>query len=142
VRNRPVNLCPTQKSRRWAERLANPTTSFVMDEPKVSRRLVVARLSLVLFIMGVLAPIVTTLAILRTHELILINWGNQPLQSGVAVPFFLGIGIGSLCEALALLLGIAGRRHASGKIGMIASFIVLALMVPFWLVWFSWLQRQ
>ncbi len=112
-----------------------------MDEPRISPRLAIARFSLVLSIIGVLVPILTTVAILHSHELILINWGNRRPHPGVDAAFFLGIGIGSLCEASALLLGIAGRRHLSGKVGMIGSLIVLVLMVPFWLLWLSWLQQ-
>ena len=56
-----------------------------MDESKGRRRLMIARISLVLFVVGVLAPLLTTLAILRSRKLIYINTvgvGNSawPLQ--------------------------------------------------------------
>jgi hypothetical protein len=110
-----------------------------MHDSKGSRRLIIARISLVLFILGVLTPLLTALAILRSQKLIYVNTvgvGNsaRPLQ-GLDAAIVLAIGIGFLCELLAFLLGIFGWRHVSGKIGLIGGFIMAGLQAPFWVVW-------
>ncbi len=107
-----------------------------MNDSNDNQRLLIARSSLVLFIMGLLVPILTMMAILHSGKYILINWGGVPHPNDrLDTDSFFAIGIGFLCEALALLLGITGRRHVSGRIGMVGSIIVLPVFA--WLALFA-----
>jgi hypothetical protein len=109
-------------------RKLSPDESFVMNESN-DNRLLAARSSLVLFLIGLLVPIATIVAVLGTGKYVLINFtSRQNPNAGLDAIIYLAVGFGFLCEALALLLGIAGRRHDSGRFGMVGSIIVLAVV--------------
>lgn len=103
-----------------------------MSEPHpTDRQFAIA--SLVLFISGPLVPVLFFLGILFSGNLFKGFMGApNPNAAGQETAFHLSIGIGIVCEVLALVTGIAGRRHVAGKIGMIGSFVLLAWFGFIW----------
>ncbi len=76
----------------------------------------IAKCALVLFIGGLLVPI------------LIIPW-KDGRDFDEATPYLLALLVTT--EVLALLLGINGRRHLSGRIGMFGAMILLALaLIP------------
>jgi hypothetical protein len=87
----------------------------------VSRdRLIIARLALVLFIIGLLVP----LLIAALNVALSRQGGAAAETAGLRA-----IGFGFVCEILALVLGIIGRRHVSWKVGMMGGGVTLGLAV-------------
>ena len=80
---------------------------FDESEPAVKDRLLAARCSLILLIVG---PFIPVLALV--------------LRSGDAGAFA-ALGCGAIVELLALVLGIVGVRHLPGKIGLFGSLVIL-----------------
>ncbi len=76
-------------------------------------RLVAARCALGLFISGVVLPLVMALLGYRW------DWGSRVI---VPPPIMLSL----IAEFVALALGFVGRRHLSGKVGMIGALVILA----------------
>jgi hypothetical protein len=91
-----------------------------MNDAHDTERLFVARCSLVLFVAGLLVPLIIGVVVLAL---------SQPSfsQRAEATAAFLALGFGLIAEVLALVLGIAGRRHLSGKIGMIGAITIIVM---------------
>ena len=94
-----------------------------MNESNDNDRLFIAKCALILFIMGLLGPFLIAMFIVALSPI----WTGMagPRAAETAAP--LAVGFGFLCEVLALVLGIVGRRHASGKIGIFGGLIVLIM---------------
>ena len=97
-----------------------------MNDANENDRLFVARCSLVLFLSGVLVPLVT-LIILDLRETELAPETEQNVEH-LAFAFY------AIANVLAVVLGFVGQRHLSGKIGMFGPIIVfvLAMAVAMW----------
>jgi O-antigen/teichoic acid export membrane protein len=89
-----------------------------MNGSNDNERLFIAKWALVLFILGLLAPLLIAALIVALAG---------PRAEDTAAP--LAVGFGFVCEVLAFVLGIVGRRHASGKIGMLGGVVVLVLAI-------------
>jgi chromate transport protein ChrA len=90
----------------------------------------VARCSLVLFIAGLLVPFIIVVAGFILSE-------RAPSLETEEKSIGLAVGFGVVAEVLALILGIIGRRHLSGNIGMYGSMIVLlAALAQYVFGWF------
>jgi hypothetical protein len=83
--------------------------------------LFVARCSLVLFIAGLVVPFVIAGLVVAFSRL--------PPSDTERTAAILAVGFGLIAEVLALICGIVGRRHLSGKIGMIGAAVMLVLVV-------------
>ena len=77
----------------------------------------IAWLALILFVVGVLLPFAVYPVLIRLAEL--------PHQLAVNISAV----IGAVCEVLALVLGILGRRHLPGKVARIGSGVLIALVL-------------
>jgi hypothetical protein len=98
-----------------------------MNDANDRERLFVARCSLVLFIAGLLVPLIIAG----------VGAGFCGGAKTETAAFFSALGLGLIAGVLALVFGILGRRYLSGKIGMIggALLLMLALLVVASLVW-------
>ena len=83
-----------------------------------NERLFIAKCALVLFVSGLLAPFLIAALVLACS-------GSRSEDAAVA----LAVGFGFACEVLALILGIVGRRHTSGKIGILGGVIMFVAVV-------------
>jgi hypothetical protein len=92
-----------------------------MDNANDTDRALIARCALWLFIAGLLVPFAIAALI--------VTFSGTPAAADTAAPLALGFGL--VCELLALVLGIVGRRYVSGKTGMIggAATLVLAFVL-------------
>jgi hypothetical protein len=81
-----------------------------MNDANGNDRLFIARLALVLFVGGLLGPIVIATA-----------WGKSDAAALTTA------GLALIAEVLALFLGIVGRKHLAGRIGMFGAAVVLGL---------------
>jgi hypothetical protein len=88
-----------------------------MNDTDARDRLFVARAALVLFVLGLLVPFIIAV----------LGMAFSRLGGDADTAALLGIGCGFVCEGLAFVLGLVGRRHVSGKIGMFGGVIVLVL---------------
>ena len=75
----------------------------------------IAWVALILFVGGLLLPFFVYPALTQLAEL--------PLQRAINI----SAAIGAICELLALLLGIVGRRHLPGKVAGIGSGVLIGL---------------
>jgi hypothetical protein len=91
-----------------------------MNESNHRERLFVARCSLVLFIGGLLVPFIIAVMVFAVS-------GRHLSEDAKNIAGVLAVGFGSIAEILALICGIIGRRHLSGKIGMIGAIVVLVI---------------
>jgi len=89
-----------------------------MNEVSDKGRLFVANCSLFLFIAGLLVPFIIAVLVL------LLDGPKLSLDTKVTA-HVLAVGFGVIAEVLALILGIIGRRHLSGKVGKNGSTSVL-----------------
>jgi len=95
-----------------------------MNAANDRERLFIGRCALVLFIAGLLLPFII--------GGLLLTFGGMYLSLGTEiVDFYLCLGFGFIAELLALALGIVGRRHLSGKVGMYGATVVCALAVTY-----------
>ena len=98
-----------------------------------------AAASSALFIVGLLA--VALMLVAMFVFLISIVVFVPLFWNGIAahtIPLAIVVGFGSavlavVCELLAIGLGVAGRKHFCGKVGMIGAIIVLACPMLIWL---------
>jgi hypothetical protein len=98
-----------------------------------------AAASSALFIVGLLAAAVMLVAFF----VFLISFAvfNPVIWNGISprtIPLTIAVGFGSasvavICELLAIVLGVAGRRHLGGKVGMIGAITVLSCPMLIWL---------
>ena len=113
-----------------------------MSELLRPREKAFATAAVVLFVIGLLVPILTLLAIFVFGQSRFIGWFDtpEPHNADVKAIWTLGIVIGIVCEVLAIVLGMVGRRYAIGKVGMIGGVIVLAWPTLIWLLnlFLSW----
>jgi predicted Ser/Thr protein kinase len=84
-----------------------------------AERVFLARCALVLFIAGLAAPL------------------SAPMLSERDTAIGLAGGFGLICEVLAFILGIAGRRHLSGRIAMFGGAITLVWVVVMFSVYWG-----
>jgi hypothetical protein len=104
-----------------------------------AKTLVFAAVSSALFFVGLLAVALMLAALF----VFIISLGLfVPLfRTGIpahTIPLAIGVGFGSavlavVCELLAIGLGVAGRKHFCGKVGMIGGIVVLACPMLIWL---------
>ena len=104
-----------------------------MDDHHDTERLFVGRCALILFIGGLLVPIILAVLVLTT--------GGADLSSGARdTAYGLSFGVGLVAELLALILGTIGRRHLSGKTAQVGVIVLLVACVVFGVlgsaVWF------
>jgi 4-amino-4-deoxy-L-arabinose transferase-like glycosyltransferase len=92
-----------------------------MNESNDKERLFVARCSLVLFIAGLVVPFVIAGLVVAVSRL-------SPSDTE-RIAAILAVGFGLIAEVLAVICGIFGRRHLSGKIGMIGAAVIVVLVV-------------
>ena len=92
-----------------------------MNDATDKDRLFIAKCSLVLFIVGLLVPFII-LVILDFRETELASETKQNIQN-------LAFGFCAIAEVLAVVLGFAGQRHLSGKIGMFGPIVVFVLVI-------------
>ena len=105
-------------------------TEPVMSESNDDQSLNFARWSLALFIVGVLVPIVSFLVVIFSghafkggipNGLEVAPWANATI--------ILAFGTGAVCEAMALILGVKGRRHNSAQYGVTGSIVVIGCAI-------------
>jgi hypothetical protein len=84
----------------------------------------IARCSLVLFIAGLLVPLII--------GVLLVSLGASDV-----IYFYTCLGLGFIAEVLALVFGIVGRRRLPGKVGMYGAIVVCALTL-FYLGALAW----
>ena len=90
-----------------------------MDDHHDTERLFVGRCALILFIGGLLVPIILAVLVLTT--------GGADLSSGARdTAYGLSFGVGLVAGLLALILGTIGRRQLSGKIAQIGVIVLRA----------------
>ena len=93
-----------------------------MNDSNDRERLFVARCSLVLFISGLAVPFVIAGLVVAFSRL-----SPDDTRKIAAI---LALGFGLIAQVVALICGIVGRRHVSGKIGMIGATVVLMVALP------------
>ncbi|MGA2033217.1 MAG: hypothetical protein ABSG68_13245 [Thermoguttaceae bacterium] len=90
-----------------------------MDNVNDTDRAFIARCALGLFIAGLLVPFLI--------EVMIVTFSGSHAATDTAAPLALGFGL--ICEVLAFVLGIVGRRYASGKTGMIGGATTLVMVL-------------
>jgi hypothetical protein len=101
-----------------------------MNDADDRERAFVARGSLVLFITGLLVPFIIAVFALGLPDPKLAHEDARNAAAALAFGFSL------TAELLALILGIVGRPHLSGKIGMYGA--VVTFLIPLALVFLLW----
>jgi O-antigen/teichoic acid export membrane protein len=99
-----------------------------MNESHNAERLFIAACALVLFLAGLLVPLVVA-------EVIVACSGPNASLTGLTASVVLAVAFGFIAEVLALILGILGRQHLSGKIAVIGAVTGLVLAAVLAVLW-------